>query len=120
MLIAGITLLLTGKYPRGLFDLLLGMRRWVLRVAAYTALMTDRYPPFRLDMGDSGPSALVVPGPSGLGKDAGSPPPFGHWSARRITAVVVGSVLLLGGIGTAVGATAVLRADRTDATVTAS
>ena len=46
---AAITLLFTGKYPKDIFRLIIGMNRWAFRVFVYAALMTDQYPPFRLD-----------------------------------------------------------------------
>lgn len=51
VLIAGLVLLITGSYPRDLFDLIIGFNPWIYRVVAYAALMTDEYPPFRLDQG---------------------------------------------------------------------
>lgn len=48
-LIAAIALLFTGQYPKDIFRLVVGLNRWVFRVIGYAALMTDEYPPFRLE-----------------------------------------------------------------------
>ena len=53
--IAAVILLFTGRYPEPLFDLIIGLNRWAFRVLGYVGLMTDEYPPFRLDQGGSSP-----------------------------------------------------------------
>ena len=54
---------MTGRYPAGLYSLIVGLNRWVLRVAAYTSLMTDAYPPFRLDTGGADPADPIIVAP---------------------------------------------------------
>lgn len=74
-----------------MFDLILGMDRWALRVAAYAGLMTDSYPPFRFDSGADEPDVTTIeqtplptPGQSG-------------WTGGRIASVFIGALLLVTG-----------------------
>jgi hypothetical protein len=119
VLIAAIALAFTGNYPRTLFDLVLGLNRWVLRVAAYAALMTDAYPPFRLDLGgeEQGGTLTLPPsppagtGPGGVAPRQGSA--SSGWTAGRVVALVIGAVLTLASLGMLAGGAVAVGADRT-------
>jgi hypothetical protein len=59
-LIAVVALAVRGRYPRSIFDFVMGLNRWCFRVLAYVALLRDEYPPFRLDMGGHEPVAATA------------------------------------------------------------
>jgi Domain of unknown function (DUF4389) len=116
ILIAGLSLLFTARYPRGLYDLLVGVARWNLRVIAYVALLTPRYPPFRLDQGDSepdddpdGPAQAALPGVPAEETPGPQPArPASGSVAGAVTALVAGAVLLIPAVGLGAAGTALL------------
>ena len=125
VLIAAVALLFTGRYPRGIFDLVVGLDRWAFRVLGYAALMTDAYPPFRLDQGGAEPGApavepLPVAEPAAAVADPGTAAPR-RWSGGRVALLVVGSVLglvSLGVLAAGAGALAIDWTQREDGFVT--
>ena len=98
VLVAAVALLVRGTYPRSIFDLVLGLNRWVLRVVAYAALMSTEYPPFRIDAGEADlPEAIAMPKAAATPeRDAHSP--AAPWGPGRVAATVLATLTALVGV----------------------
>jgi Domain of unknown function (DUF4389) len=110
--VAVIVLLFRGAYPRSIFDFVLGLNRWVLRVGAYAALMTPEYPPFRFDAGGSDPGGLTLGGPPAVAGPAATAR-AGRWGVGRVTAIVLASLVALAGLAAFAGGGIAVAFDQT-------
>ncbi|HET9517362.1 MAG TPA: DUF4389 domain-containing protein [Actinoplanes sp.] len=122
VLVSAVAVLFTGRRVPGLHDLLVGVARWSLRTVAYLALLTDRYPPLRLDQGPDEPDS---PAPTNPSADAVPAEPTGAvpatqpagGAAGQVIALVAGVLLIFVAAGLVGSGTAVLALDgRRDAT----
>ena len=112
---AGVALLFTTRYPRGIFDVVLGLDRWVARVAAYVLLMRDEYPPFRLDQGGAETEVPPVEGVSAAELSEQDPAAAAHQrgTAGRVVLIVVGVVVGIIAFGLLSGGCALVAVDQT-------
>ncbi len=116
VLFAGLALVFLARYPRGLFDFVLGLDRWVARVTVYAGLMTDVYPPFRLDQGGEEPGARDAeepPAVSAATEEAVVAAPPARRGAGSVVLLVVGSIAALLAFALLVGGCAAVAVDRT-------
>jgi hypothetical protein len=108
VLVSVVVLLFRGEYPRSIFDFVLGLNRWVLRVVAYAAVMTPEYPPFRVDAGEHEPGGTLTVAPSTVRRPTatlGGPGgtrigegPATRWGLGRVAFVVLASITTVIGI----------------------
>jgi hypothetical protein len=113
VIFAAIALLFTTRYPRGIFDFVLGLDRWVVRVVAYVGLMTDRYPPFRLDQGGSDPTGVAPETPAVVvppAEPAASPRERSR--GARIAFIVLGAIAAILAFGLLAGGCALVGVDQ--------
>jgi hypothetical protein len=104
-IIAFFAVLFTGRYPRGIFDFVLGVLRWSWRVTAYVYLLRDEYPPFSLDDDPSYRAALEIEYPED-GIDNWRP--LVQWLLIIPYAIVAGLLASLAGIVALIGVFVIL------------
>jgi len=112
VLVAAVVLLLDGAYPRSIFDLVLGLNRWVLRVVAYAAVMTTEYPPFRLDAGEDDPAGAILATPPAIASRTGEHA-RAAWGPARVSAALLAGLAALAGVAAIVAGAGAVVLDQT-------
>ena len=104
-LIAFFAVLVTGRYPKGIFDFVTGVLRWTWNVYAYAYLLTDRYPPFALAEDPSYPARFEVVYPEdGIERWR----PLVHWLLVIPFAIVAGLLTYVAGVVVLIGVFVIL------------
>jgi hypothetical protein len=91
VIISLFAVLVTGRYPMGMFDFMVGVHRWALRVTAYTDLMVDPYPPFSLQDDPTYPVRFDIAYPEHVNRWR----PLLHWLLVIPYAIVAYFILAL-------------------------
>jgi hypothetical protein len=118
---AAVALLFTARYPRGIFDFVLGLDRWVARVTGYVFLMRDEYPPFRLDQGGADSVAPEEEGappgealaPTAVAAEPAAAPTRSGGMLGKVVLIVIGVIAGLLAFAFLAGGCALVAVDQT-------
>jgi hypothetical protein len=91
IIISWFAVLITGRYPEGLFNFMVGLARWGLRVTSYYLLQTDRYPPFSLADDPGYPVRLEVDYPAHIARWR----PLVHWLLVYPASIAAGAIVFV-------------------------
>ncbi len=91
LIISWFATIITGTYPVGMFNYMVGVLRWGIRVSAYVFLLTDKYPPFSLEDDPSYPVRLEIDYPAQIARWR----PLVNWLLVIPAAIAAGVIGLL-------------------------
>jgi hypothetical protein len=102
--VSWFAVLITGRYPEGMFNFMVGVMRWGARASAYYLLLTDRYPPFSLEDDPSYPVRLQVDYPQHIARWR----PLLNWLLVIPAFIALYVFLLIGYVAVVIGWFAIL------------